>query len=181
MSLCKRCCKGKISSKPQNPDKEEELLGEYFDVKCVIAKCKPLAALDMSKKLISKKRKHNFSFEKINQVITDANKNKIVAVQKSNTRIYLNTIFCSRRNINKAYKLLNVIHNPMNLTQKEYHFLIGTLLGYSKENIMYFLERNNFGPISKEEIKIALTKMKSMEIDKNDPTITVIEPIPLFV
>lgn len=168
------CDKGRVSTNPQDPRIEDEELGEYFDVKCVIAKQKPLAALDMSKKWFIKKKKVKFNFEKINHVITDANKNKIVAVQKKDTRIYLNTVFCSRRNIDKAYKLLNLIHEPSNITHKEYHFMIGTLLGYSNENIDYFLDR------TKDEKKVALTKIKNMMVDREDPTITVISPIPLF-
>lgn len=182
-SFCKRCSKGLISPDPYIYDKENEILQEFFDVKCVIEKCKPLAALDMSKKWITKKRKQNFNFYYINQVINEANKNKIVAVQKSNVHKYLNTVFCNRRNLNKAYKLLKIIHEPnlFGLTNKEYHYLIGKLLGYSKQNIIYFLQKNNFGPISKEEIENALIKLKHIQVNRNDPTISIFDPIPLLV
>jgi hypothetical protein len=142
------CENGKISltNRPTKFHKYmENRMGEMMDVWNVVNGRKIVAGLDLS----NKGRKFLSTLDKnlINTAITIFNSNikkgdLVVLHNNTKNRMYLKTIVAKKENINIAIKLMYVLWcNPTDDIYK-YHFWIGILLGYSLENILYFIKRN---------------------------------------
>jgi len=138
------CDKGKVTLNPKL-NKVISSIGEIFDIYCVSLKLKPLAALDFSSYGRSKfKRYDDESIKLINDIIKFCNSKNVYYyhVNKRNG-MYLKSIFFLEENKDNAIKLMyhlwiqcDILHNVY------YHFVNGYLLGYTNENIIYFLKKN---------------------------------------
>lgn len=139
------CDYGRISKKELSPIiiKLENKVGEFLDVYCVAKNKKKIAALDFSNYGKKKFRKKDKSL--INKIIKYSNYKNIKALHNKKTGgIYLKTIFFNDKNYKNALKLMDILWNPINIFQNHiyYHIAIGLLLGYRKNNIIYFIEKN---------------------------------------
>ena len=79
--------------------------------------------------------------------------------------MYLKTIFFTPNNYNNALKLMKVLSDD-NVTQnnEEMQYMIGKLLGYTINNIKYFMKKKNYIIITDEQIKKYQTKLDSMKV-----------------
>ena len=142
-------------------------IGEFDDVYCVANGKKPLAALDFSSYGINKFRKLNI--DKINKVIKYANSKGIQALHNKKTGgMYLKTVFFLPTNYNNALKLMKILWDNEGLTNEEMQYMIGKLLGYTINNIKYFMKKNYNIIISDEQIKIFQDKLDRIQVTLNE-------------
>lgn len=140
------CDKGLVSKTPINPLLLElqNLLGEFCDLYSVIQNTKKICAIDFS--IYSKNRYKYKDKLVINNLIDFANTKNIHYIHNTKTGgIYLKTIFFHKNNLDLALKLMKIIWFPcVNIkTNIDYQIALGYLLGYSDENIIYFIEKQH--------------------------------------
>ena len=126
----------------QNEDLLNEKLniGEIFDLFCVINDKKDLAALDFS--LFGRKKLKKLNYKKINKVINYANDNNVKLLHNNKRGgMYLKSIFFKEYNIQKAINLMGILWYSEKYcgSNSEFHYMIGKLLGYKHDNIIYFI------------------------------------------
>jgi hypothetical protein len=137
------CDKGLISKDLINPLLLElqNLLGEFCDLYSVIHNTKKLCSFDFS---IYSKNKYKLSDKLlINNLIDFANTKDIHYIHNTKTGgIYLKTIFFHKNNLDSALKLMKIIWFPCTniKTNIDYQIALGYLLGYTHENIIYFIK-----------------------------------------
>jgi uncharacterized protein YlaN (UPF0358 family) len=187
------CDKGKISeNKPSQIQlKLEKKLGDMLDVYCVAKNKKKLATLDFSNYGKNKLRKLDKTL--INKVISYSNYKNVKALHNKKTGgYYLKTIFYTKKNYKNALKLMDILWNPTPIFYSiDFTIALGLLLGYSKKNITYIVERDlkNLGyGINKKKMKDVF-KIIQDKIDNMDTTledlnkhskIVILDEIPLL-
>lgn len=153
-------------------DWASDLIGEFIDVLHVAEGKKCCAALDYSK--YGKAKLRNLCKEMINYIIIYCNtKNVKMLHQISKEGSYLKSIFFLPHNYNKALVLANILWfeelNFYNVSAYQFHYVIGSILGYKEENIEYFVKsRFNIENITQTErdfIKYKLENINHTEIE----------------
>jgi lipopolysaccharide cholinephosphotransferase len=161
------CDKGAISEQKSKTSKITNI-GEFSDVYCVAKGIKPLAALDFSEYGIKKFKKLNVKY--INKIIDFANSKGVqILHKKQKAGMYLKTVFFLPTNYNKALLLMHILWNySKSDAQEEYGYMIGTLLGYSIENIKYFIKKTHNILITNKQISVYNKKLDNMKISLSE-------------
>jgi len=142
-----------------NPNKHlielSSKIGEFIDVYSVSNNTKPLAALDFSAYGRKKLKKLNVSL--INKVIEYCNFKGIQMIH--NTKIggsYLKSICFLPHNYKNALKLMALLWYPnliyKSMTDIQFEIGIGLLLGYTIDNIIYFIYTKYKTVITKKDV-----------------------------
>lgn len=155
------CDTGLISEKGNKEYKEfSNKYGELIDIYCVALGKKPLAALNLKKI-----KKDN------NKILEFCNSRNVEYLHYKKATSYLKDIFFLPNNKENAYKLLYILESKFT----EFYFkiyeifiAIGLLLGYNKENIIYFNKRNNIHITNIKDIKLVEEKIKKLNYYYND-------------
>jgi hypothetical protein len=144
------CNKGAVTRQLLKPSELEQKIGEWADVWCVANGKKPLAALDYS----NYGRRKIKNFVEIRKVIAYANMNGVQALHIPNENsAYLKTIFFKKSQFENAKRLMYILWFGIPIASEVFHgYAIGKLLGYSLDNIKYFIERSGH-QITPKEIK----------------------------
>jgi len=131
------------------------IIGEFSDVYSVAKNNKELAVLDFSS--YGKRKLKKLDLELINKVIDFCNYKGVEMLHNKQTGgMYLKTIFFLPHNYNKALKLMKLLWIPThNISIINHKILIGLLLGYTHNNIIYYLDKNYNIKITSEDIKKA--------------------------
>ncbi len=111
-------------------------IGEYMDVLATIYQLKPLGALN----IFHKKYIKNPGVDEVKKMVKEYGLRRFTKVRNNKTP-YLNTVYFHPDNINNAKKLMAIVWcNVVDESYKEY--MIGKLLGYTKESLVAFYLRN---------------------------------------
>ena len=141
------CNEGKITKNIRTHSKYN--IGEFEDVFCVAKGLKPLAALDYSSYGKKKFKKLNVSL--INKIIEYAHfKNIKILHNTKKGGMYLKSIFFDPKHYKDALKLMYVLWYDVPAGNE---YMIGKLLGYSTDNIIYFYKKNHNINLSPKDIK----------------------------
>jgi hypothetical protein len=81
--------------------------------------------------------------------------------------MYLKTVFFLPTNYNKALLLMHILWN-YSKSDVEYQYMIGTLLGYSIENIKYFIKKTYNILITDKQISVYNKKLDNMKISLSE-------------
>ena len=120
-------------------------IGEYMDVLATIYQLKPLGALNIFHKNYFK----NPGVDEVKKMAKEGGLRRFTKVRKNNTP-YLNTVYFHPDNIANAKKLMAIVWcNIVDESYKEY--MIGKLLGYTKESLVAFYLRN-YGILLSDEV-----------------------------
>ena len=121
-------------------------IGEYMDVLATIYQLKPLGALN----IFHKNYIDNPGVDEVKKMAKEGGLKRFTKVRKNKTP-YLNTVYFHPDNINNAKKLMAIVWcNVVDERCKEY--MIGKLLGYTKESLIAFYLRNYEVVLSNEVI-----------------------------
>jgi ubiquitin C-terminal hydrolase len=162
-----KCNPGLVTEEKYDVSSLYSDIGEFNDVYCVAKGDKPLAALDFSYYGINKFRKLNI--DKINKVIKFANSKGVQALHNKKTGgLYLKTIFFLPHNYDNSLKLMKILWDNEGMTNEEIQYMIGKLLGYTINNIKYFIKKNYNIIITDEQIKIFQDKLDNMKTTLNE-------------
>jgi hypothetical protein len=135
---------------------DEYNIGEIYDLFCVSNDNKPLALLHFSSDEYINKNK-----VLINKIIEYANLNSVKG-------LYFNdkTIFYKSDNEKNAITLMGIIKYPLKYTKDstEYHVMVGLLLGYSVENIIYFIKLNYNSIITNDKVSLIKDTLDNLEM-----------------
>ena len=83
--------------------------------------------------------------------------------------MYLKTVFFLPTNYKRALLLMNILWNYSNSdAHEEYQYMIGTLLGYSIENIKYFIKKTYNILITDKQISVYNKKLDNMKISLSE-------------
>jgi hypothetical protein len=158
-----KCSEGRVGSVLSEIQKLIEIeVGEFFDVLCVALRKKKLAALDFS--AYGKKHLRKMNVKLINEIIDFANQNDVRMLHnKKRGGMYLKTIFYYPSQKNNAYKLAYILWGDFDARVVVLHYMIGSLLGYSEENIQKFFLQNFGATISSNSVKMIRTKLKELK------------------
>ena len=139
---------------------EEYNVGEIYDLFCVSNDNKPLALLDFSSDEYKNKNK-----ELIHKIIEYANYKSVKGLYYNDKTIYYKT-----EHYKDAITLMGLIMLPLKYTQDstEYHVMVGLLLGYSVENIIYFIKLNYNSIITEDMVSMIKDKLDHLEIKCED-------------
>jgi len=160
------CDKGEITKHKKKENKKVDSLGEIFDIYCVATRKKPLAALDFSTYGKNKHKKNNKAFK--NKVIRYCNEKGVQMLHNTNKGgMYLKSVFFLPKDYKKALKLMYILWYP-DFQGTWYDIAIGILLGYTTNNIIYFIKKNHDEDIDKEGIKYIKGIIDSMNITFED-------------
>ncbi len=164
------CDSGIISKNKPNPNFVflNNLLGELHDVYCVATNKKPLAALDFSAHGRRKLKSENVIIK--NKVIKYCNDKNVEAIHNTKRGgMYLKTIFFLPKNYNNALKLMKILWYPApEMDDNEYQMAVGLLLGYSKQNIKYFLKEKYHSNVSLRYINEIQKQISEMTVSLED-------------
>jgi len=144
------------------------LIGEFSDVYSVAKNNKELAALDFSS--YGKRKLKKLDLELINKVIDFCNYKGVEMLHNKQTGgMYLKTIFFLPHNYNNALKLMKLLWVPTHTISIINHkILIGLLLGYTPDNIIYYLDKNYNIKLTSEDIKKADTILNNINVSYED-------------
>lgn len=142
-------------------------ISEYMDVLAVIYSLKPLAALNIMHKNYVK----NLGVQEVKKMAKESGLRRFTKVRNNKTH-YLNTVYFHPDNIENAKKLMAILWcNIVDDSHKEY--MIGKLLGYTKESLIAFYMRNYGITLTEEAIKdmddeLDRMVIRQMLLDKYD-------------
>lgn len=120
-------------------------IGEYMDVLATIYSLKPLGALN----IFHKKYVQNPGVDEVRKMVKEYGLRRFTKVRNNKTP-YLNTVYFHPENINNAKKLMALVWcNVVYESYKEY--MIGKLLGYTKDSLVAFYLRN-YGIVLSDEV-----------------------------
>ena len=136
---------------------------ELIDIYCVALGKKPLAALDYSSYGRDKLRRNKLENNKIIEFCNSRGVEYLSIKKKGG--MYLKSIFFLSENFEKAEKLMYILWSSLSnfhFNGYESHIAIGLLLGYKKENIIYFNLRNFNHQTTMKDIKKVEQKIKTI-------------------
>lgn len=135
-------------------------IGEYMDVLATIYCLKPLGALD----IFGKQYVENAGVNEIQKMARDYGLMRLTKVRNNKTP-YLNTVYFYPDNIENAKKLMALVW--CNIVDEKYKsYMIGKLLGYTKENIVAYY-RNHEIILSDELIATMDSELDTMIIQQS--------------
>jgi hypothetical protein len=157
------CDKGRINE--ENKYDDDKLLGEYFDVYCVIRGKKPLASLDDSPYGRNKAKKR-YNVNLINKIFDLGEKHNLMFIHNKMNKSYLKTIFFLEKNMYEAIILSYVLWADKydKLESFMATFYIGYLLGYDIKNIKYIYKRNFNYILTDEKIKEGIAQLNKIDV-----------------
>ena len=136
-------------------------IGEYMDVLATIYSLKPLGALN----IFHKNYVENPGVNEVKKMAKEYGLRRFTKV-RNNKLHYLNTIYFHPKNKDNAKKLIAILWcNIVYEHHKEY--MIGKLLGYTKDSLIAFYQRNYGIVLSDETITMMDAELDKMVINQS--------------